>query len=218
MIHLHLHNIPILQELTSEEPNPARRPRHNDRPLPQRSPPRKMNNDLPHRPNHIARARPLLDLPIHPRSEIQLRRIANHARRHDRGPNRRKPIERFRIAVLPAADVGRHLEVPRGHVVADCVAEHGVEGVGRGGVFAVAPDDDRHLALPVHLRLRVGVHVDLVGGARQGIGGFDEDYGVAGDFELGTGWVSLVLLDLGGIFFAETETEVLTFASSAWCR
>ena len=164
MIHLHFHNIAILQELVCKIPDPARSTRQDDRALSQRRAPREVGDDLPHRPDHIMSARLLLKLAVHSRREVQRLWVWHNTRRRYSGPDRRKPIERFRIAILPPTDVAGALKAPRGDVVADGIPEHEVEGGVFGGVFAVFADDYRHFAFPIHLRLHVGVHADVVGG------------------------------------------------------
>jgi hypothetical protein len=92
-----------------------------------------------------------IDLPVEHGADLERVGIGNLVAGHEHGAERAEGVEALRLAPLAAAERPA-LPVARGDVVAAGVAEHVVEGVGAGDVFAAPADDDREFALVVDLR------------------------------------------------------------------
>jgi len=73
-------------------------------------------------PDHIITSRLLPHLPINLCRILQLLRIGHQMRRQNTRADGSKRVEGFRVAELPAGDVGGELEVAGADIVADCVA------------------------------------------------------------------------------------------------
>src|SRR5262249_6267935 len=120
---------------------------------------------------HLRGRRVLHHLAVHPSAKRERLRVGDLLRSHDDGTYRAKRVEALAARPLTL----RELNVPRGDVVADRVAEHVVERrVGGNGTHA-PPDDDPELDLPVDLARELGVDDDRLTRADDAGGKLRED-------------------------------------------
>lgn len=114
--------------------------------------------------DHIVRLAVLSQFSIHPGLQRQRFWIRDGFSRGNDGADRTEIVEAFGVAVLGARHVWP-LPVSSGDVVADRVAEHGVENIlCLGGILDVFANHDAELAFVVQL-LRDGVDGNVLKGS-----------------------------------------------------